>query len=229
MHPNGHRIAVLYILFASGLLCLGLGPSDGRAQTGRDLENDTLTQSILIHPPIDATQDSLSLSTREHTYRSQLRIVDQLGRDFTVKKVGDDGISRPYTPGTQGKQNEDWYGWRRDVLAPFEATVVQIARPDTVNTPGTMNRDAQPGLIVFEDANEDVTVAYAHVREIGVEEGDVVEPGEIVAKVGNNGNSRGPHVHVGAWRGGVDRLGAERGTPLQIQVDLYAYERGSGE
>lgn len=229
MRWSDDRIAVVSLLFAFGLLCLGLRPGESQAQTGLDLESDTLTQSILIHPPIDAAEDSLSLLTREHTYRPQLRLVDQLGRDFAVKKVGDDGIARAYRLGSGGKQNEDWFGWRRNVLAPFEATVVRVARPDSVNTPGTMNRDDQPGLIVFEDENENVTVAYAHVREIGVEEGDAVEPGEVVAKVGNNGTSRGPHVHVGAWKGGVERLGAESGTPLQIQVDLYAGERGDGE
>ena len=30
------------------------------------------TQSILIHPPIDATESGFSLSTREHTLKSQL-------------------------------------------------------------------------------------------------------------------------------------------------------------
>ena len=44
--------------------------------------------------------------------------------------------------------------------------------------------------------------------------------------MGNNGNSRAPHVHVGAWAGEPDLLGAKTGAePLQIQVDLYAGER----
>jgi len=38
-----------------------------------------------------------------------------------------------------------------------------------------------------------------------------------VGRVGNNGNSRAPHVHAGAWKAGD--------TPLQIQVDLYAAVR----
>lgn len=59
-------------------------------------------------------------------------------------------------------------------------------------------------------------MVYAHVREIKVEEGQQVKAGEVVARVGNNGNSRSPHVHVGAW---------QDETPLQIQVDLYAAER----
>lgn len=199
---------------------------EARGQTGLDLENDTLTQSVLIHPPIAATAKRLDLSMRDHTYRSQLRLADQLARDFTVKKVEDDGIPRAYASGTNGKTNEDWYGWRADVLAPFEGTVAKVASPDTVNSPGSMNREAQPGFIMFRDEDEDITVIYAHVREIDVESGDEVAPGDVVAKVGNNGTSRAPHVHVGAWKGGSDLLGAKTGgTPLQIQVDLYAEER----
>jgi hypothetical protein len=218
------RIAQSLLLFAFGLLLFPM--QEARSQLGLTPENDTLTQSVLIHPPIDASGENFYLSTREHTYRSQLRIADQLARDFVVNNVGDDGIPRPYEPGTQGKENEDWYGWERGVLAPFDGVVTKVVRPDTTNQPGTMNREAPPGLIVFEDQEENITVAYAHVREIAVENGDVVTPGEVVAKVGNNGNSRTPHVHVGAWKGETELLGAKKGgPPLQIQVDLYAEER----
>jgi murein DD-endopeptidase MepM/ murein hydrolase activator NlpD len=185
---------------------------------------DTLTQSILIHPPIDATDSGFSLSTREHTYKSHLRLGDQLARDFGVKKLHDDGIARPYEPTSRGEANDDWYAWRRDVLAPFEATVVRVTEPDTTNVPGTMNRDAQPGFILFHDGT--TTVVYAHVREITVEEGETVQPGQVVGRVGNNGNSRAPHVHIGAWVGPPSLAGSKTGaTPLQIQVDLYAAER----
>jgi murein DD-endopeptidase MepM/ murein hydrolase activator NlpD len=224
---------LLRLLGILGIMLAGLMlvPTEACAQRGLDLENDTLTQSVLIHPPIEATGKRLDLSTREHTYRSQLRLVDQLARDFTLQKVEDDGIARDYKRGTGGTENEDWYGWRADVLAPFESTVTRVVEPDTVNAPGTMNREAQPGLIIFEDEEEDITVAYAHIREPEVKKGETVEAGEVVAKVGNNGNSRAPHVHVGAWAGEPDLLGAKTGAePLQIQVDLYAEERsGMGE
>jgi len=221
-----------YLVLFSMIVLSGsiLQVQEVEAQRGLDLENDTLTQSVLIHPPIDVSGEGLDLTTSEHEYREQLRLADQLGRDFIVEKLNEDGISRPYPPGTEGKQNNDWYTWRREVLAPLEATVARVLVPDTVNTPGTMNREAQPGGIVFEDRSENITVLYAHVREISVEEGETVRPGEVVAKVGNNGNSRNPHVHVGAWEGDASKLGAKEGTPLQIQVDLYAEERfGSGE
>jgi len=215
--------AVSFLLAAVLFFCAA---EEARGQTGLNLENDTLTQSVLIHPPIDVTGDSLDLSTGEHEYSPQLRLADQLGRDFMVEKFNKDGIARPYRPGSRGQQNEDWYGWRRDVLAPFKATVARVTEPDTLNAPGTMNREAQPGFILFEDQDDNVSVLYAHVREISVEKGEEVRPGEVVAKVGNNGNSRNPHVHIGAWRGSASLLGSdEGGPPLQIQVDLYAEER----
>ncbi|PEN11321.1 hypothetical protein CRI94_16170 [Longibacter salinarum] len=220
--PFDHKLlrwAAVVTFLLSGLFA---GPA--RAQYGLNPTPDTLTQSVLIHPPIDATGEGLSLATSEHTYKPHLRLGDQLGRDFGVEKLQEDGIARPYTPGTRGKQNEDWYGWRRDVLAPFEATVVRVTEPDTTNQPGTMNREAQPGFIVFE--TDDASLVYAHVREIEVEKGDTVQPGDVVAKVGNNGNSRAPHVHIGAWTGEGSLGGSKTGgTPLQIQVDLYASER----
>lgn len=206
----------------AGLVLLA---SEAHAQRGLDLETDTLTQSVLIHPPIDVSENNLTLATGEHEYRSQLGLGDQLARDFMAAKVGEDGISRPYKPGTDGERNEDWYGWREDVLAPFSATVAQTVEPDTTNTPGSMNRGAQPGVIIFEDNTENISAVYVHVREIAVEEGQSVSPGEVVGKVGNNATSRSPHIHIGAWKGDASDGGAEDGTPLQIQVDLYAEER----
>jgi len=54
---------------------------------------------------------------------------------------------------------------------------------------------------------------------------NTVHPGEVVGGVGNNANSRNPHVYIGAWKKNASKLGAKKGTSLQIQVDLYADER----
>lgn len=86
---------------------LALSAREVQEQRGLDLQTDTLTQSVLIHPPVDASEDTLFLSTREHTSRSQLRLGDQLGRDFMMKKVGEDGVPRTHQPGTEGTRNED--------------------------------------------------------------------------------------------------------------------------
>jgi murein DD-endopeptidase MepM/ murein hydrolase activator NlpD len=56
-------------------------------------------------------------------------------------------------------------------------------------------------------------VLVAHVTDVTVRVGDLVDAGAPVAKMGNNGFGRNPHIHVGAWR---DE------TPLQIRFDLRA-------
>lgn len=198
------------------LTAISLSPYKAKAQTGLDIKDDTLTQNVLIHPVIETNDDELIFS-REHTYKKHLRQGDQLARDFIVTTSTEDGIIQVFK--NDGKQNEDYIGWRKNVMAPVSGTVELVNHPDTTNVPGKMNRDADPGRVYIKD-DDGVTVILVHVREIKVKEGQEVQAGEIVAKVGNNGNSTGPHIHVGAWK---DE------TPLQIQVDLYAAERGGDE
>lgn len=49
-------------------------------------------------------------------------------------------------------------------------------------------------LIVIEHNDEWATL-YAHLSEIDVKEGQIVERGEEIAKMGNTGRSRGVHLH----------------------------------
>jgi hypothetical protein len=188
---------------------------EARAQRGLDVEDDTLTHTVLIHPPVAVSGGRSVLFTREHTHAASYDIGDQLARDFIVMQIGDDGIMRPFEPGTGGERNEDWFTWRKDVLAPFGGTVTQVQLPEKTNQPGHLDAEARHGEIHFED-EDGVVVSYIHLREIRVEEGQQVEAGEVVARAGNNGSSIAPHVHVGAWEGA---------TPLQIQVDLHAKRR----
>ena len=89
-----------------------------------------------MHPIIDTSGGNFELMSREHMYRPTRGQWDQLGRDFVVAGVTDDDIIQLFRQGTGGKQNEDWYGWCRDVLAPFDGTVTRVQRPDSTNAPG---------------------------------------------------------------------------------------------
>ena len=210
--------AVEALFFALTALVVQPATSIAQPQLGLDVEDDTLTRTVLIHSPVETPKDrSVVLFTREHTYRPQYRKGDQLARDFIVMRIGDDGIMRPFKPETGGERNEDWYTWRENVMAPFDGTVTLVQHPDSTNKPGRLNREAQHGEIHFED-EDGVIVSFVHVREIVVTEGQRVEAGEVVAKVGNNGSSIAPHLHVGAWKDS---------TPLQIQRRLYEENRFS--
>lgn len=156
-------------------------------------------QSVKIHPIFKEYFVSSEHYDGEYKY-----LGDQLGRDFRISKKGSSFIS-------DGSRNEHYHVWEKNVLAPFDGVVQKVRINDKVNEPGKLG-DSPASVIVFKRADS-VKVIYAHVRNILVQKGQTVKAGEIVAQVGNNGMSTGPHIHVGAWLG--DR-------PLQIQVDLKA-------
>jgi murein DD-endopeptidase MepM/ murein hydrolase activator NlpD len=60
------------------------------------------------------------------------------------------------------------------------------------------------GLAVYIlHENGDVTV-YGHMDSISVEVGEYVEAGQEIAKLGNRGQSTGPHLHFEVHQGGID-------------------------
>jgi len=101
-----------------------------------------------------------------------------------------------------------WYGWHMELLSPCSCEVVEIFANDVQNDPGIMGK-GRAASITLRDEN-DVHFVLAHVRDVVVEERQKVSAGEPLAKIGNNGYSRAPHVHIGAWK---------RQQPLQIRWD----------
>ena len=151
-----------------------------------------------------------NFSCTDH-WEGQFKYVgDALGTDCIISGWYQDDkrlFQRTYI--NDGFNNEDWFGFNKAVLSPCDCTVTAIHINKKTNVPGVM----QPGRassISFK-AKDGATVLLAHVRQINVKVGDFVKRGSPVAKVGNNGYSRNPHIHIGAWD--------SQGTPLQIQFD----------
>lgn len=146
---------------------------------------------------------------------------DALGVDCQIVssvEIGRDGFFRLYR--SDGKANADWYGWHANVLAPFDGTVIYaFERPDQ-NTPGVLGSGPAGTLRIQNAAG--VVVNYGHVTEITVEVGQYVKSGEAIAKVGNNGSSRAPHIHIGAYR-------KDDAVPLQIRWNLPAIAKARAQ
>jgi hypothetical protein len=137
---------------------------------------------------------------------------NDLGADCSVTgrvEIAGGRFSRAYR--TDGRSNEDYFGWRAPVLAPFDGVVEAVRASDTDNAPGIMGAGV-PGLIVFR-RDDGVLVVFAHIDDPRVAVGDRVRAGQEIAVIGNNGASFAPHVHIGAWKGD---------TPYQIRFDLRA-------
>lgn len=162
-----------------------------------------MINDVIIHPVFNH-----AYSCGEHPEGQLTALGDALGVDCVIHKFVD-GWMRTYKG--EGLNNEDWYGWGADVLAPFDGTVEDVYINEITNMPGHMN-PSRAGMILFS-RSDGVKVCYAHVMDVCVNAGDQVKSGQVVAKVGNNGYSRHPHIHIGAWKGNE---------PLQIRFDLRA-------
>lgn len=135
---------------------------------------------------------------------------DALGSDCVIQGWYQDDkrlFMRPYF--NQGFKNEEWLGFNKDVLAPCDCTVEEIHINPITNEPGIMT-PGQASSITFKTKGGH-SVLLAHVQSINVKEGDRLKAGSVVAKVGNNGYSRNPHIHIGAW--------SINEKPLQIRFD----------
>ena len=161
---------------------------------------------VLVHPPV-----ARRFTVLEHPTGELEHLGDALGADCTVVDfVG--GWVMPYR--TDGASNEDWFGWREELLSPFAGSVIAVRGNDSVNQPGELG--SPPAASIIFSAPDGTHVVYAHVQDVSVSVGDLVRPGQAVGRVGNNGVSRQPHVHIGAWRDDA---------PLQIRFDLEAHAR----
>ncbi len=59
------------------------------------------------------------------------------------------------------------------------------------------------GGVVYIDHGAGLVTGYLHVSEKLVEEGDMVEPGQLIARVGATGRVTGPHLHWLVRYGGI--------------------------
>lgn len=96
--------------------------------------------------------------------------------------------------------NAATYGWEQPLLSPADGRVVftrdDMEDADGVGTVGTP-ADAAGNVIVIELDNG-LFVVLAHLRQgsLLVENGDSVRTGDMLARVGNSGNTTMPHLHL---------------------------------
>ncbi|MFD0361488.1 M23 family metallopeptidase [Nocardia sp. GCM10030253] len=76
------------------------------------------------------------------------------------------------------------------------------------------------GLWVRVQQDDGTVAVYGHVNEMLVHEGQRVNAGDVIATVGNRGNSTGPHLHLEIWDQAGSKIDplpymAAKGVPLQ--------------
>lgn len=81
-----------------------------------------------------------------------------------------------------------------------EGTAIHAAAGGTVTASGWL--DDYGYLVVISHGNG-IQTAYAHCSQLLVSEGQKIEQGEVIAKVGSTGNSTGPHLHFEVRKDGI--------------------------
>ncbi|WP_235564375.1 M23 family metallopeptidase [Modestobacter sp. Leaf380] len=104
--------------------------------------------------------------------------------------------------------------WGVDLAAPL-GTPILAAADGVVLRSGPAS--GYGNAIYIQDADGNVEI-YGHMRYLYVEAGDVVSAGDLIAKVGSEGQSTGPHLHFEI------HLGSMTGRPTDPQEWLA--ERG---
>jgi murein DD-endopeptidase MepM/ murein hydrolase activator NlpD len=106
-----------------------------------------------------------------------------------------------------GARISSGFGYRWGTLHAGIDFAAPLGTPEYAAADGVVVRAGEAsgyGLVVYiQHENGDVTV-YGHMQEILVEEGQTVKAGEEIAKLGNRGQSTGPHLHFEVHVGGID-------------------------
>lgn len=160
--------------------------------------------AVLAFPPFDAF-----FACTEHFEGQFQSLGDELGTDCVVQRLVEvEGRLWMRSYKDEGVANSDWFGWKEPVLSPCDCAVTKVHTDSETNQPGVLG-EPPANFIVLERA-DGVYFLIAHIQDPSVAVGESVRAGQAVAKVGNNGYARNPHIHIGAWKGE---------TPLQIRFD----------
>jgi biotin carboxyl carrier protein len=128
--------------------------------------------------------------SREGTVQSNL-LQQQYAYEFSAK----DTVGSRYK--NDGKTNEDYFGYGKEVLAPANGTVVEAIDGIRENSPGLPNPYAPIGnAIIIQHSNREYSVlAFLKQGSIRVRVGDKVIRGQVIAQCGASGNATEPVIH----------------------------------
>lgn len=111
--------------------------------------------------------------------------------DILMVKDGKSYVGNP-------KNNENYYVFGKDIIAPCDAKVVKVVTGVHDNIPGELNPAQLTGnTVVLETPNKEYLL-FAHLKQgsVDVKEGQMVKRGDLLGQCGNSGNTTEAHLHI---------------------------------
>lgn len=184
--------------FEKGVLAINISVDNDSKINGlffRPLKEENLpvisrNQTKLILPFNDTWNVFWGGDTKEQNYHVESE-AQKNAFDFLI--IGQSGKSYK----TDGKTNEDYYDFGKEIIAPCDGEVVQVVDGIKENIPGEMNPFNAGGnsIIIKTTNNEFLFFGHFKHQSIKVKEGQKVVRGQLLGLCGNSGNSSEAHLH----------------------------------
>jgi len=162
------------------------------------------SEPLVIGPPVEGGP-WWSLETMDNNAvhrRAMVLSMPHISQRYAVDlvKLGNSGTS---FEGPDLTNQDKWYGYNAKVIAVADGIVIDVADGVPENVPGSTERvvpmtaDTINGNFVVLDIGEGKFAHYGHLvpGSIGVTLGQSVKRGDVLAGLGNSGNSDAPHLH----------------------------------
>jgi len=188
-----------------------------------DLDSEILQDAMAVAVGGPEEEERIvSMNTRKKMAYIEQRILDVASEINTkaehlhILETLIDGQSFQETMNPAGKPAErgwisSYFGKRKD---PFSGKLAQHKGIDVAGKSGSNiiatakgvvtwagNRSGYGELIEINHGNQLLT-RYGHCKEILVTEGQIVEQGDVIGKIGSTGRSTGPHIHYEVIKNG---------------------------
>jgi murein DD-endopeptidase MepM/ murein hydrolase activator NlpD len=146
-----------------------------------------------------------------------------IGQRFAIDFLQIDSAGRTWRPGTDSTDNASYYAYGNQIYSVGDGIVVETKDSIPENRPRSPVARAVPINLVTVGGNHIVVdmgkghyAFYAHVQpgSLRVKLGDRVKAGQVLALLGNSGNSTEPHLHF-HMGDNVSPLGSE-GIPYSL-------------
>lgn len=167
-------------------------------------EEDAADAESFTTPQLTAMIDGLDQQIRNR--EQQLRLLDTL---ISTQRLEDERFvaGRPITWGWLssrfGYRSDPFTGKRTwhngvDLAGKEDSEIIAVAAGVV-----TVSEDRRGyGNLVEIDHGQGLVTRYAHAKSLEVEVGQVVQKGQVIARMGSTGRSTGPHVHFEVLQSG---------------------------